>query len=132
MAIFVDFAYPFFCFKVSSWLTGYSFQRWKELVTYTTDRHLNIDNKPVKLHYTSSPWKKKSIYGKTQSHQTHCNNLFANGHLQNARYQIINYLRDVLHLIGSHPNNQIEMLLLQNWKADGWVNVIGRGIYWDV
>jgi hypothetical protein len=26
---------------------GYSLQRWKELVTYSTDGHLNIDNNPV-------------------------------------------------------------------------------------
>jgi len=26
---------------------GFSLQSWKELVTYTTDGHLNIDNNPV-------------------------------------------------------------------------------------
>jgi hypothetical protein len=38
------------CLKLTSKDTnalGYSLQRWKELVTYATDGHLNIDNNPV-------------------------------------------------------------------------------------
>ena len=95
----------------------YSIQRCKDLVPSTTDGHLNIDNNSVENSMRQVALGRK-------------HELFAGRHEAAKRYalmgkyelHVINsfiYLKDVLRCIGSHPINQIEILMPQNWKAGG-------------
>jgi hypothetical protein len=100
---------------------GYSLQRWKELVTYTSDGNLNIDNNPVENSIRPVALGRKN-YLFAGSHEAAKRSAMLYSLMGTCKMHGINpfiYLKDVLKRIGSHPINQIEMLLPQNWKAGG-------------
>lgn len=100
---------------------GYSLQRWKELVTYTTDGNLNIDNNPVENSIRPVALGRKN-YLFAGSHEAAKRSAMLYSLMGTCKMHGINpfiYLKDVLQRIGSHPINQIELLLPQNWKAGG-------------
>jgi hypothetical protein len=92
---------------------GYSLQHWKELVTYTTDGHLNIDNNPVENSIRPVALGRKN-YLFAGSHEDAKRSAMLYSLMGTCKMNGINpfdYLKDVLQRIGKHPINQIELLL---------------------
>jgi transposase len=97
---------------------GYSIERWKELMIYTTDGKLNIDNNPVENSIRPVAIGRKN-YLFAGSHQAAQRSAMLYSLLGTCKMHGINpfiWLRNVLQRIPTHPINKIEELLPQSWK----------------
>ncbi|MGK2862890.1 MAG: IS66 family transposase [Chitinophagaceae bacterium] len=97
---------------------GYSISRWPELMIYTTDGKLNIDNNPVENSIRPVAIGRKN-YLFAGSHEAAKRSAMLYSLMGTCKLHGINpfiWLRDVLQRIANHPINKIEELLPQNWK----------------
>lgn len=97
---------------------GYSIERWNELMIYTTDGKLNIDNNPVENSIRPIAIGRKN-YLFAGSHEAAQRSAMLYSLLGTCKLHSINpfiWLRDVLQRIAAHPVNKIEELLPQNWN----------------
>lgn len=97
---------------------GYSIGRWEELKVYTTDGKLNIDNNPVENSIRPVAVGRKN-YLFAGSHEAAKRSAMLYSLLGTCKLHAINpivWLTDVLKRINSHPINQIQDLLPQNWQ----------------
>ena len=97
---------------------GYSIERWDELMIYTTDGKLNIDNNPVENSIRPVAIGRKN-YLFAGSHEAAQRSAMLYSLLGTCKLNGINpfaWLKDVLQRIATHPINKIEELLPQNWK----------------
>ena len=99
---------------------GYSIERWNELMIYTTDGKLNIDNNPVENSIRPVAIGRKN-YLFAGSHEAAQRSAMLYSLLGTCKLNSINpfvWLKDVLQRIATHPINKIEELLPQNWKPN--------------
>ena len=97
---------------------GYSIQRWPELMLYTTDGKLNIDNNPVENSIRPVAIGRKN-YLFAGSHEAARRNAMLYSLMGTCKLHGVNpfiWLRDVLQRIGGHPINKIAELLPHNWE----------------
>lgn len=97
---------------------GYSIQRWKELMIYTTDGKLNIDNNPVENSIRPVAIGRKN-YLFAGSHEAAQRSAMLYSLPGTCKLHGINpfiWLRDILQRIAMHPINKIEELLPHNWQ----------------
>ena len=97
---------------------GYSIERWNELMVYTTDGKLNIDNNPVENSIRPVALGRKN-YLFAGSHQAAQRSAMLYSFMGTCKLNGINpsvWLTDVLKRINNHPINKITELLPQNWK----------------
>jgi transposase len=97
---------------------GYSIERWNELMTYTTDGKLNIDNNPVENSIRPVAIGRKN-YLFAGSHEAAQRSAMLYSLMGTCKLHGINpsvYLKDILQRINNHPINRITELLPQNWK----------------
>lgn len=97
---------------------GYSIERWNELMIYTTDGRLNIDNNPVENSIRPVAIGRKN-YLFAGSHEAAQRSAMLYSLLGTCKLHGINpfiWLRDVLQRIPTHPINKIEELLPHIWK----------------
>ncbi len=97
---------------------GYSIQRWPELMVYTTDGKLNIDNNPVENSIRPVAVGRKN-YLFAGSHDAARRSAVLYSLMGTCKLHGINpfiWLKDVLQRINDHPINKIIELLPQNWK----------------
>ena len=97
---------------------GYSIERWPELMLYTTDGKLNIDNNPVENSIRPVAIGRKN-YLFAGSHDAAKRSAMLYSLMGTCKLHDINpfiWLRDVLQRIATHPINKIQELLPQNWK----------------
>lgn len=97
---------------------GYSIQRWPELMLYTTDGKLNIDNNPVENSIRPVAIGRKN-YLFAGSHEAAKRSAMLYSLMGTCKLHSINpfiWLRDVLQRINNHPINKIAELLPQNWQ----------------
>lgn len=97
---------------------GYSIERWNELMIYTTDGRLNIDNNPVENSIRPVAIGRKN-YLFAGSHEAAQRSAMLYSLLGTCKLHGINpfiWLREVLQRIAMHPINKIEELLPHNWK----------------
>jgi len=97
---------------------GYSIERWNELIIYTTDGRLNIDNNPVENSIRPVAIGRKN-YLFAGSHEAADRSAMLYSLLGTCRLHGINpflWLRDVLQRIATHPINKIEELLPHKWE----------------
>ncbi len=97
---------------------GYSIQRWPELMLYTTDGKLNIDNNPVENSIRPVAIGRKN-YLFAGSHDAAKRSAMLYSLMGTCKLHGINpfiWLRDVLQRINNHPINKIAELLPQNWQ----------------
>ena len=97
---------------------GYSIQRWPELMLYTTDGKLNIDNNPVENSIRPVAIGRKN-YLFAGSHDAAKRSAMLYSLMGTCKLHGINpsiWLRDVLQRINNHPINEITELLPQNWQ----------------
>jgi len=97
---------------------GYSIERWKELMIYTTNGKLNIDNNPVENSIRPVALGRKN-YLFAGSHEAAQRSAMLYSLLGTCKLHNINpftWLKDVLQRIATHPINKIEQLLPQNWQ----------------
>lgn len=97
---------------------GYSIERWNELMIYTTDGKLNIDNNPVENSIRPVAIGRKN-YLFAGSHEAAQRSAMLYSLLGTCKMHGINpfiWLRNVLQRIPEHPINKIEQLLPQSWK----------------
>lgn len=97
---------------------GYSIQRWNELMLYTTDGKLNIDNNPVENSIRPVAIGRKN-YLFAGSHEAAQRSAMLYSLMGTCKLNNINpavWLKDVLKRISNHPINKITELLPQNWK----------------
>lgn len=97
---------------------GYSIERWDELMIYTTDGKLNIDNNPVENSIRPVAIGRKN-YLFAGSHQAAQRSAMLYSLLGTCKLHGINpfvWLKDVLQRISNHPINTIADLLPHNWK----------------
>ncbi len=97
---------------------GYSIQRWPELMVYTTDGKLNIDNNPVENSIRPVAIGRKN-YLFAGSHDAARRSAMLYSLMGTCKLQGINpfiWLKDVLQRINDHPINKITALLPQNWQ----------------
>ena len=97
---------------------GYSLARWKELMVYTTDGRLNIDNNPVENSIRPVAIGRKN-YLFAGSHQGANRSAMLYSLLGTCKLHNINpiqWLTNVLTRIATHPINKINDLLPQNWQ----------------
>jgi transposase len=96
---------------------GYSIQRWPELMLYTTNSKLNIDNNPVENSIRPVALGRKN-YLFAGSHDAARRSAMLYSLMGTCKLHGINpfiWLRDVLQRINNHPINKIAELLPQNW-----------------
>jgi transposase len=96
---------------------GYSIERWDELMIYTADGKLKIDNNPVENSIRPAAIGKKN-YLFAGSHEAAQRSAMLYSLLGTCKLHNINpfvWLRDVLQRIPTHPINQIKELLPHNW-----------------
>lgn len=94
---------------------GYSIERWNELMIYTTDGKLNIDNNPVENSIRPVAIGRKN-YLFAGSHEAAQHSAMLYSLLGTCKLHGINpfvWLRDILQRIATHPINKIEELLPQ-------------------
>ena len=97
---------------------GYSIGRWPELMLYTTDGKLNIDNNPVENSIRPVAIGRKN-YLFAGSHEAAKRSAILYSLMGTCKLHGINpfiWLRDVLQRIAIHPINKIEELLPHNWQ----------------
>ena len=97
---------------------GYSIGRWPELMLYTTDGKLNIDNNPVENSIRPVAIGRKN-YLFAGSHDAAKRSAMLYSLMGTCKLHGINpsiWLRDVLQRINNHPINKIAELLPQNWQ----------------
>lgn len=97
---------------------GYSIERWNELMIYTTDGKLNIDNNPVENSIRPVAIGRKN-YLFAGSHEAAQRSAMLYSLMGTCKLQGINpfiWLRDVLQRIASHPINKINELLPYTWQ----------------
>lgn len=97
---------------------GYSIQRWPELILYTTDGKLNIDNNPVENSIRPVALGRKN-YLFAGSHEAARRSAMLYSLMGTCKLHDVNpfiWLRDVLQRINNHPINKIAELLPHNWK----------------
>jgi hypothetical protein len=97
---------------------GYSIERWNELMVYTTDGKLNIDNNPVENSIRPVALGRKN-YLFAGSHEAAQRSAMLYSFMGTCKLNKINpavWLTDVLKRINNHPINKITELLPQNWK----------------
>jgi hypothetical protein len=97
---------------------AYSIERWNELMMYTGDGKLNIDNNPVENSIRPVAVGRKN-YLFAGSHEAAQRSAMLYSLMSTCKLQGINpslYLKDVLQRISNHPINKINELLPQNWK----------------
>ena len=97
---------------------GYSIKRWSELMAYTTDGKLNIDNNPVENSIRKVALGRKN-YLFAGSHEAAQRSAMLYSLMGTCKLNGINpsiWLTDVLKRISSHPINRISELLPHNWK----------------
>jgi transposase len=92
---------------------GYSIERWNELMIYTTDGKLKIDNNPVENSIRPVAIGRKN-YLFAGSHEAAQRSAMLYSLLGTCKLNNINpfiWLRDILHRIPTHPINKIDALL---------------------
>lgn len=97
---------------------GYSIERWNELSIYATDGRLNIDNNPVENSIRPVAIGRKN-YLFAGSHEAAQRSAMLYSLLGTCKLNGINpfiWLRETLRRIATHPINQIEELLPQNFE----------------
>jgi hypothetical protein len=97
---------------------GYSIERWDQLMIYTTDGKLNIDNNPVENSIRPIAIGRKN-YLFAGSHEAAQRSAMLYSLLGTCKLNGINpflWLRDVLQRIPTHPINKIKELLPNNWN----------------
>lgn len=97
---------------------GYSIGRWEELMVYTSDGKLNIDNNPVENSIRPVAIGRKN-YLFAGSHEGAKRSAMLYSLMGSCKLQGINpqvWLTDVLKRINSHPVNKIQELLPHNWQ----------------
>jgi transposase len=97
---------------------GYSIERWNELMIYTGDGKLNIDNNPVENSIRPVAIGRKN-YLFAGSHEAAQRSAMLYSLLGTCKLHGINpflWLREVLNRIATHHINKIEELLPHNWK----------------
>jgi transposase len=97
---------------------AYSLKRWGELMIYTTDGKLAIDNNPVErsIRPTAVGRKNHLFCG---SHEAAQRSAMLYSLMGTCKLHGVNpfiYLKDVLTRIAMHPVNKVGELLPQNWK----------------
>lgn len=96
---------------------GYSIERWNELMIYTTDGKLNIDNNPVENSIRPVAIGRKN-YLFAGSHEAAQRSAMLYSLMGTCKLHGINpslYFKDVLQRINNHSINKINELLPQNW-----------------
>ncbi len=97
---------------------AYSLQRWEQLMTYTTNGRLNIDNNPVENAIRPVAIGRKN-YLFAGSHEAAQRSAMLYSLLGTCKLNGINpndWMKDILTRIATHPINQIHLLLPHNWK----------------
>jgi transposase len=97
---------------------AYSLKRWKELVLYTSDGKLSIDNNPVERSIRTVAVGRKN-YLFCGSHEAAQRSAMLYSLMGTCKLHDSNpfvYLCDVLTRIATHPINKIQDLLPHNWK----------------
>jgi len=97
---------------------GYSIERWPELMLYTTDGKLNIDNNPVENSIRPVAIGRKN-YLFAGSHEAAQRSAMLYSLMGSCKLHGINpfiWLRDILQRINNHSINKITELLPHNWK----------------
>ncbi len=97
---------------------AYSIERWDELAAYTNDGKLNIDNNPVENSIRPVALGRKN-YLFAGNHEAAQRSAMLYSFMGTCKLQGINpfiWLRDVIRRIATHPVNQVDQLLPQNWK----------------
>ena len=97
----------------------YSLERWEQLLTYTTDGKLNIDNNPVENAIRPVAIGRKN-YLFAGSHEAAQRSAMLYSLLGTCKLHGINptqWMKDVLTRIATHPVNQLSILLPHNWKT---------------
>ena len=98
---------------------GYSIERWNELMAYTTDGKLNIDNNPVENSIRPVAIGRKN-YLFAGSHEAAQRSAMLYSFMGTCKLNGINpsiWFTDVLKRISAHPINRISELLPQNWES---------------
>jgi transposase len=98
----------------------YSLQRWEQLMIYTTNGKLNIDNNPVENAIRPVAIGRKN-YLFAGSHEAAQRSAMLYSLLGTCKLHGINpsdWIKDILTRIATHPINQIHLLLPHNWKPD--------------
>lgn len=96
----------------------YCLGRWNELMLYTSDGKLNIDNNPVENSIRPVAIGRKN-YLFAGSHEAAARSAMLYSLLGTCKLHQINpfiWLRDILQRLPSHPINKINELLPQNWS----------------
>jgi transposase len=97
---------------------AYSIERWKQLMIYTTDGKLNIDNNPVENAIRPVAVGRKN-YLFAGSHDAAQRSAMLYSLLGTCKLHNINpfsWLKNVLEIIPMHPVNKITQLLPHHWK----------------
>ena len=97
---------------------AYSIERWKQLMIYTTDGKLNIDNNPVERAIRPVAVGRKN-YLFAGSHEAAQRSAMLYSLLGTCKLHGVNpfnWLKNVLEIIPSHPINRIQELLPFNWN----------------
>jgi transposase len=97
---------------------AYSIERWKQLMIYTTDGKLNIDNNPVERAIRPVAIGRKN-YLFAGSHEAAQRSAMLYSLMGTCKLHGVNpfdWLKNVLEVLPSHPINKIQELLPYNWK----------------
>src|SRR5450631_625280 len=97
---------------------AYSIERWKQLMIYTTDGKLNIDNSPVERAIRPVAIGRKN-YLFAGSHEAAQRSAMLYSLMGTCKLHGVNpfdWLKNVLEVLPSHPINKIQELLPYNWK----------------
>ena len=98
---------------------AYSIERWQQLMIYTTDGKLNIDNNPVERAIRPVAIGRKN-YMFAGSHEAAQRSAMLYSLMGTCKLHGVNpfyWLKNVLELISAHPINKIQELLPYNWKS---------------
>ena len=97
----------------------YSIERWEQLMIYTTDGKLNIDNNPVERAIRPVAVGRKN-YLFAGSHEAAQRSAMLYSLMGTCKLHGINpfdWLKNVLEIIPAHPINKIQELLPYHWKS---------------
>jgi transposase len=97
---------------------AYSITRWKELMFYTTDGKLHIDNNPVERSIRAVAVGRKNhlFCGSREAAQRSAKLYSLMGTCKLHGINPFVYMKDVLNRIALHPVNKVGELLPHNWK----------------